>query len=107
VAAGPRSSTRGTSPRSAPQALTYDEVADALGLAWGRPIRYTRPGVLRYWRSLSARGVPRTMIAVTVGIYTAARLGLAGGLSDDTSLVLGRPARDVRAFAADTLVPQP
>ncbi|ELZ28930.1 hypothetical protein C475_04811 [Halosimplex carlsbadense 2-9-1] len=36
-----------------------------------------------------------------VRIYTTARLGLAGRVSDDVERLLGRPPRDVAAFVAD------
>lgn len=74
-----------------PQALTYDEVADILTAELGRRIRYTRPGIWRYARH--ARRVLRmapAVIAVTTAIYSTARLGLAGGLTDDVTTVLGR-----------------
>ena len=35
-------------------------------------------------------------------VYTAARLGLAAGITDDVATVTGRPPRDFRAFARDT-----
>ena len=80
-----------------PEALTYDGVAQILTAELDRPIRYVRPGVLRY--SLHARqnlGLGWGMVAVTSAIYTTARLGLAAGLSDDVRTVLGR---DPIAFA--------
>ena len=36
-----------------------------------------------------------------LGIYTTARLGLAGRVSDDVARVLDRPPRSFRAFVAD------
>lgn len=84
-----------------PDALTYDECAAVLSTEWDRPVRYARPGVVRYCRTLAARGLPTAMIAVTVGLYTAARLGLAARTTDQTAALTGRPARDFRAFARD------
>jgi uncharacterized protein YbjT (DUF2867 family) len=75
-----------------PEALTYAQVAQVLSAELGRPIRYTRPGVLRY--AAHARrvlGMPAAMVAVTTAIYTVARLGRAGGLTDDVHRVTGRP----------------
>ncbi|MFC7876202.1 NmrA family NAD(P)-binding protein [Isoptericola sp. NPDC057391] len=83
-----------------PRALTYGQVADILTAELGRPVRYARPGVLRYLRH--ARGtlrMPWGMVAVTTAIYTTARLGLAAGLTDDVRTVLGREPVDFAEFA--------
>lgn len=75
-----------------PEALTYDEVAAELTMALGRPVRYRRPGALAYARHASSvLGMPRGMVLVTAAIYSAARLGLAAGLTDDVRTVTGRP----------------
>ena len=83
-----------------PQALTYTEVAAALSDVLGRRITYTRPGVLTYARHARAvLDMPRGMVLVTTAIYTAARLGRADGLSNDVSMVLGRPPISFEEFA--------
>jgi hypothetical protein len=46
--------------------------------------------------------MPKGMIAVTLGIYTAARFGLAAGLTDDVPRLVGRPAIDFATFAQDS-----
>lgn len=50
---------------------------------------------------MRARGRPLGFVLVMLGIYTTARLGLAGRVSDDAAGVLGRPPRDLREFVAD------
>lgn len=73
-----------------PAALTYDEVAAILTEALGRPIRYTRPGIVRYLRHATGElGMPRAMALVTTAIYTVARLGRADGLTNDVLTVTG------------------
>lgn len=75
-----------------PQALTYAEVTAILSDVLGRPIRYGRPGLLRYLHhATSALGLPLPMALVTCAIYTVARLGKADGLTDDVRTVTGRP----------------
>ena len=74
------------------RALTYEQVATELSVVLGRPITYPRPGVLRY--AVHARwvlGMPWAMVGVTTAIYTVARLGRAGGLTDDVATVTGHP----------------
>ena len=47
--------------------------------------------------------MPRAMAAVTIGIYTAARLGLAAGFTDDVARLTGRPPIPMEQFVHDTL----
>lgn len=84
-----------------PAALTYDECAEALSRAVGRRITYRDPAVWSYWRRMRARGMPRGMVAVTLGIYTAARLGMAAHVTDDVLTVTGTAPRSFDDFARD------
>lgn len=83
-----------------PEAITYEACAAAISAVVGRPIRYADPAVWTYWRRMRTRGMPTPMIAVTLGIYTAARLGLAAHVTDDVARVTGAPARPFPDFAA-------
>jgi uncharacterized protein YbjT (DUF2867 family) len=83
-----------------PAALTYAEVADVLAAELGRPIRYSRPGALRYARHAHQHlGMPVGMVGVTTAIYTVARLGRASGLTDDVRQVTGREPTTFAAWA--------
>lgn len=84
-----------------PAALTYDEIASILSAELGRPIWYADPGLLAFWHRLRRRGMPRAMVGVMLGIYTAARLGLAAGMTDDVERITGRPPTAFPAFAHD------
>lgn len=84
-----------------PSALTYGECATILTEVLGRPIRYADPTPWQYWRRMRRRGMPTAMIAVTLGIYTAARFGLAAALTDDVERVTGRRPIDFSTFARD------
>jgi uncharacterized protein YbjT (DUF2867 family) len=83
-----------------PQALTYEQVCTVLTDALGRPIRYGRPGALRYLlhatRTLS---MPLPMALVTVAIYSAARFGKADGLTDDVLAVTGHEPQRFEEWA--------
>ena len=79
-----------------PEALTYTEVAAQLSEVVGRPVTYRARGLLHYVRQARAWGMPPIMVAVTSGIYTTARLGLAAGLTDDVRTVTGRAPTGVR-----------
>jgi uncharacterized protein YbjT (DUF2867 family) len=83
-----------------PQALTYAEIASILTDVLGRPITYPQPGLLGYARhARNALAMPWPMVLVTCAIYTIARLGRAGGLTDDVVTVTGRDPVSFRDFA--------
>lgn len=83
-----------------PQALTYAQIATTLTEVLDRPIRYSRPGLLRYARhARSVLGLPWGMVGVTSAIYTIARLGRAGGLTDDVRTVTGNHPTAFHEFA--------
>ncbi|HEX5828088.1 MAG TPA: NmrA family NAD(P)-binding protein [Candidatus Limnocylindrales bacterium] len=84
-----------------PAALTYDECAQAITAAVRRPVRYADPAVWTYWRRMRSRGMPAAMVGVTLGIYTAARLGMAARTTDDVERVTGRQPIAFEAFARD------
>lgn len=94
-----------------PQALTYAQIASTLTDVLARPIRYPRPGLLRYARhARTVLGMPWGMVGVTCAIYTIARLGRAGGLTDDVRTVTGNNPTSFRDFAereATTWAPAP
>ena len=82
------------------EALTYDQIARILTIELGRPIRYDGPGIFRYLRhARQTLGMPWGMVIVTAAIYTTARLGLAGGLTDTVHQVLGRHPISFADFA--------
>lgn len=84
-----------------PRALTYTEVAHTLSTTLGRPLRYTNPGILRYARhARHTLAMPWGMVAVTTAIYTIARLGRAGGLTNDIARVTGREPISFETFAS-------
>jgi uncharacterized protein YbjT (DUF2867 family) len=84
-----------------PAALDYHDVARVFAEELDRPITYPNPSMLRFARRTRARGLPLAFVLVMLGIYTTARLGLAGRVSDDVARVLDRPPRSVREFVAD------
>jgi len=81
------------------EALTYRQVAAALSEVLGREIRYVDAAPWSFWTRMRARGHPRAQVAVMLALYTSCRLGLAAHVSPDLERVLGRPPRDVHAFA--------
>ena len=83
------------------EAPTYAEVAALLSDVLGRPVAYADPSPWAFWRCQRARGTPPAFVLVMLGLYTVARLGLAGRTSPDLERLLGRPPTSLRAFAHD------
>lgn len=84
-----------------PRAVSFHDVAVALSAELDYEVRYTRPGLVRYaWRR-RREGTPAARVAVECGLYTAARLGLSGRVTDDVREVLGREPRSLAEYVAD------
>lgn len=83
------------------EAPTYAEVADLLSEVLGRPVTYADPTPWAFWRDRRSRGTPMAFVLVMLGLYTVARLGLAGRTSPDLERLLGRPPTSLRAFVHD------
>jgi uncharacterized protein YbjT (DUF2867 family) len=88
-------------PLTGAAALSYGAVAQIFSEVLGRPIRYARPSALSFALRMRARRYPWPYIAVMVGIYTTARLGLAATVTPDTEGLLGRPPISVRQYVED------
>lgn len=88
-------------PLTGSEALDYDEVARIFGEVLGRRIVYPNPSVLRFAGRMLREGLPPAFVLVMIGIYTTARLGLAGTVTGDTARLLGRAPTTVREFVND------
>jgi uncharacterized protein YbjT (DUF2867 family) len=75
-----------------PEALSFHDVAQTLSTVLGRPIRYRPLSVPRFVWERGRTGTPLPMALVMSALYTAQRLGRAGGPTDDLPRLLGRPA---------------
>ncbi|MBC8043956.1 MAG: SDR family oxidoreductase [Rhizobacter sp.] len=87
-------------PLTGSEALRYDEVATIFSEVLGRKITYTHPSLLRFIFHYIGKQ-PFAFTLVMSAIYTTARLGLAGALTDDTEKLLGRTPITMRQFAED------
>jgi uncharacterized protein YbjT (DUF2867 family) len=84
-----------------PEALDYARVAEVFGRVLGRPIRYADPSLPRFWTRMRARGYPAGFVAVMIGLYTVARLGLAARVTPELGRLLGRPPIALERFVRD------
>lgn len=81
-----------------PEALTYHQVAAAFSDVLGREIAYTEPSIPAFVRHSRRLGRDWPFVIVMTGIYTTARLGLAGRITDDVERVLGRQPSTLREW---------
>jgi uncharacterized protein YbjT (DUF2867 family) len=81
------------------EALAYDEVADRIGQATGRPITHTRISTPQMAQRFVARGLPEpTALFLAAGYETIAH-GAQDRLADGLGALTGQPATTFQAFA--------
>ncbi|GHJ96932.1 NAD(P)-dependent oxidoreductase [Streptomyces sp. NE5-10] len=83
------------------QALTYAEAAGLLSAELNRPIHYTSPSPVAFWRHRRALGTPRAEAAVMLALYSACRFNLAADVTHDIRDILGREPISFERFAHD------
>ena len=84
-----------------PGALTYGDAAAVFSDVLGREIDYPEPGLIEVVRTAGDRGVALPFALVQSVVYTTARLGIAGRVTDDVRRVLGRQPRSLAEFVRD------
>lgn len=85
-----------------PAALSMDQVAAELTAALGFPVRYTRPGLIRFAARLRRRGVGWDTIGFMAIVYTLTRLGQNQPITGEVARLLGRPPRTLAEFLHDS-----
>jgi uncharacterized protein YbjT (DUF2867 family) len=83
------------------EALDYHEVAAIFTEVLDREVRYADPSALTFLRGMRERGESLGFVAVMLVLYTTARLGFAGRVTDDTERLLGRQPRSLRGYVED------
>ena len=80
------------------EALNYYEVAEILTNVLGKQIVYTNPSIFKFAWRMYKRGLKKELIAVMLGIYTTARLGLAAKVTEDVRHLLQRSPTSMSEF---------
>ncbi len=96
-----REGRTGTLDLTGPEALSYQEVCDVLSSALPHRVTYTDPSLPRFLVDRLRTEREPSKALVMGGIYTSARLGLAGRVTDDVRRVLGRGPTDFETFARE------
>lgn len=88
-------------PLTGDRSLDYGEVAEIFSDVLGKRVVYPNPSVPRFVQRMLGKGLAPAFVLVMVGIYTTARLGIAGNVTPDTARLLGRAPISVREFVRD------
>ena len=84
-----------------PRALTHAEVADEIARATGRPLRYVPISMEAFTQGLARDGVPADVSSLLRYLFEAVLVPSNAGVADGVQRALGRPPRDVAAFARE------
>jgi len=84
-----------------PRVVTLEEVADILGDAIGRPVRYLPMPHDAYSAELVGAGLPADVAGHLTDVIAEALDGRNASVTDGVERVLGRPARDFADYARD------
>jgi uncharacterized protein YbjT (DUF2867 family) len=82
-----------------PEALSFQEVAQKLAAATGRPVTYQNVPLATVRQEMVANGLPAWLIEVRMEFATALRDGYAAVVTDTVQAVAEQPARTFDAFA--------
>ncbi len=84
-----------------PEAFSFEEVADFLTVATGRPIHYEPASALGYARHLRRQGMKLDQVAVQTVIHVSLRFGNARTVDPTLRELLNRPPLNVRDYIDD------
>jgi uncharacterized protein YbjT (DUF2867 family) len=84
-----------------PEALSFQEVAQKLAAATGRPVTYQDVPLAAVQQEMVATGLPAWLVEVRMEFATALRDSYAAAVTDTVQAVTGQPARTFDAFARE------
>ncbi len=80
------------------EAITYSQVAQIMSHILNRPIVYTKPSLIKFYRHMRRSGHPKMKVIVMVLLYLSTRLGMAKAYAPDAEMLLGRKAHSMAEF---------
>ncbi|MHC5217699.1 SDR family oxidoreductase [Enterococcus sp. LJL128] len=84
-----------------PEALTYDEISQKMTRILEMPITYSKPGLLKFRRTMLKRGIPKDYANVMVMLYLITQLGNAKAVTTTAEKVLNKPPRTIERYIED------
>lgn len=82
-----------------PEALTYEEVAEILAKASGRPLRHVDADVDQHRAHFARSGRPDPWIDHMMHLFVLVRAGVFDGVTDDVQRLTGHAPRTLAAYA--------
>jgi uncharacterized protein YbjT (DUF2867 family) len=82
-----------------PEALTYEEVAEILAKASGRPVRHVDADVDQHRAHFARSGRPDPWIDHMMHLFVLVRAGVFDGVTDDVQRLTGHAPRTLAAYA--------
>ncbi|MBP1045749.1 NmrA family NAD(P)-binding protein [Enterococcus sp. BWM-S5] len=83
------------------QALTYAEIAAIMSRVLNVPITYSKPGLLKFRRTMIHRGMEKEYVNVMVMLYLITQLGNAKKVTDTAEKVLKHAPRTFEMYVHD------
>ena len=87
-----------------PRLITFRDIADEIGTAYGRPVDYRQLPVADYAAALASTGLPADEATGLAHVFGEVLDGRNAHLGSGVNDVLGRDARDFATFLEDRLV---
>jgi uncharacterized protein YbjT (DUF2867 family) len=84
-----------------PQAITNLEIAESIGRAIGKTVKYVQVPLEKARETMLGFGMERAVVDGLVELLSIQAAGQVGSVSSNTETLLGRRARDFAAFVAD------
>lgn len=88
-----------------PRLITFRDIADEIGTAYGRPVEYRQLPVSDYVAALASTGLTQEEATGLAHVFVEALDGRNAHLESGVKDVLGREGRDFATFLEDRLVP--
>ncbi|MGE5683177.1 MAG: SDR family oxidoreductase [Bacillota bacterium] len=83
------------------EAISYYDAAQLFSEILKREVKYKNPTVLEFIKRKKEENIPLPFILVMTALYTTARLGLAGRISHQAEILLGRPQISLEEYIRD------
>jgi uncharacterized protein YbjT (DUF2867 family) len=86
---------------SGPEALSFEQVAERISVAAGRPVAHVDPPVHEWVAGAAATGIPLAYAQLLGSLFDAVRAGATAAVSDDVQQVTGHAPRSFAEYLAE------
>lgn len=83
------------------EALDYYQVAQLFSEVLQRSIKYSNPSIFKFFFRMKKSGIPVAFIIVMIALYSVAKFGLAGKITNEVERLLKRKPISMKQFIED------